>query len=166
MGPLLAGSMVKHSMGRMWPLLQSHTIYFLLESPTLIPPRGVHTGSGWVQLAVPTSEGSSVGQAHQDLCKHIKKPYVGGYTGYERGQAEFIPLSLSWRAGPGLEPLREMHSECPSSEPTHLSSAELSPAGLIETDLSILLLGVVLIHGKRAIFKFFPNSAASSSETL
>ena len=41
-GPLLGGSMVTYSMGRMWPLLQTHTTQSLLESPTLAPPGGAY----------------------------------------------------------------------------------------------------------------------------
>ena len=41
-GSLLGDSTVRHSMGRMWPLLQSHTTQSLLHFPTSASPGGVY----------------------------------------------------------------------------------------------------------------------------
>lgn len=72
MGPVTWGQHGGHTMGRMWPLVQSHATQPLLESSTLAFQQEHITGSGWVQPAVPTAGASSARWGHWDLEKQIK----------------------------------------------------------------------------------------------
>lgn len=74
-GSLLGDSVVRHSMGRMWPLLHSPITQSLLESPTPYPPEGSHhpfrlgagiSSAGWTwENRSRFSLRGGIGQAHE-----------------------------------------------------------------------------------------------------
>lgn len=63
MGLFLGSSVVTRPVGRMWPLLQSHTIQSPLQSSILNSQEQHTEDSGWGQLTVPTAGLNSAGRA-------------------------------------------------------------------------------------------------------
>ena len=111
--------------GECGPFSRAMPLSLCQESLTLATLGGTHpTGSGCVQPAVRITGASSVGLSHRDLGKQIKKAFCWwhGLSFRRRGKLHFSPKLYSHTgSSPRMEPLRETHSKCPSSEQRCLS---------------------------------------------